>query len=409
MQIRSLLEQIRTDWISGVSLQIARGEGLRQSIQTVLEQFFDHLIAAAEQQDPRLLDEILDTWGEALTQSDLEERSSALSQLLGTVFETTLEISREHFSPEVALEVIKVLYPIQNYAIQAASQKEKNRELDHLEHQMNRIRVELERLDRSKSDFIAVAAHELKTPLTLIEGYAAMLREMLVQEEATEFQFNLVDGMDQGANRLRRIIDDMIDVSLIDNNLLTLNFQPIWLNRMFEILREEFEATIRLRQQELIIHPFDGSGEMIFADPERIYQAFRNIVSNAVKYTPNGGKITIDGRKLPGFIEITFTDTGIGIAVEDQARIFEKFNRTGNAALHSSGTVKFKGGGPGLGLAITKGIIEVHGGALWVESEGHDEVQYPGSIFHVLIPERRESPDEQIARLFRPLSELDRK
>lgn len=409
MQSNVLLEEIREDWISAVAARIAKGEGLRQSIYTVLEQFYDRLIEAAVQQNPRLLDEVLERWSEALTQSDLEERSSALSELLGTVFATTFEISRESFPADEALELITMLYPIQNYAIQSASQKEKNRELDHLQEHMTHMRLELERLDRSKSDFIAVAAHELKTPLTLIEGYAAMLREMLVQDAASEYKFNLVDGMDQGANRLRRIIDDMIDVSLIDNDLLTLNFQPIWLNRILEILREEFKTTIQLRQQELIVHTFDGSGEMIFADPERIYQAFRNLISNAVKFTPNGGKITIDGRKLPGFIEITITDTGIGIAPEDQARIFEKFNRTGDAALHSSGTFKFKGGGPGLGLAITKGIIEAHGGALWVESEGYDEVQYPGSNFHVLIPERRESPDEQIARLFRPLRELDRK
>jgi signal transduction histidine kinase len=409
MQTTELLEEIRADWIQAVSSRIAHGESLRQSVYTVLEQFFDHLVKAAEEQNPKLLDEVLDAWSEVLTQSDLEERSSALSELVNTVFESTFEISRVTFPPDTAITLFSTLYPIQKYAIQSASQKEKNRELDHLQQQMTQMRNELERLDRSKSDFIAVAAHELKTPLTLIEGYAAMLREMLMQEGASEYKFDLVDGMDQGADRLRRIIDDMIDVSLIDNDLLTLNFQPIWLNRLFDILKEEFGASVKLRQQELLIQAFDGSAEMIFADPERIYQAFRNLISNAIKFTPNGGKIAIDGRKLPGFIEITFTDTGIGIAIEDQARIFDKFIRTGDAALHSSGTFKFKGGGPGLGLAITKGIIEAHGGALWVESDGYDEVQYPGSIFHVLIPERRESPDEQIARLFRPLKELDRK
>ncbi|MFN2196141.1 MAG: sensor histidine kinase [Anaerolineales bacterium] len=409
MQTTELLEEIRADWIQAVSSRIAHGESLRQSVYTVLEQFFDHLVKAAEEQNPKLLDEVLDAWSEVLTQSDLEERSSALSELVNTVFESTFEISRVTFLPDTAITLFSTLYPIQKYAIQSASQKEKNRELDHLQQQMTQMRNELERLDRSKSDFIAVAAHELKTPLTLIEGYAAMLREMLMQEGASEYKFDLVDGMDQGADRLRRIIDDMIDVSLIDNDLLTLNFQPIWLNRLFDILKEEFGASVKLRQQELLIQAFDGSAEMIFADPERIYQAFRNLISNAIKFTPNGGKIAIDGRKLPGFIEITFTDTGIGIAIEDQARIFDKFIRTGDAALHSSGTFKFKGGGPGLGLAITKGIIEAHGGALWVESDGYDEVQYPGSIFHVLIPERRESPDEQIARLFRPLKELDRK
>jgi signal transduction histidine kinase len=94
-------------------------------------------------------------------------------------------------------------------------------------------------------------------------------------------------------------------------------------------------------------------------------------------------------------------DTGIGIDPQDHARVFEKFGRLGNTALHSSGKTKFKGGGPGLGLPITKGILEAHGGAIWVESEGYDELQYPGATFRILIPLRSEPPDEKIARLFR--------
>ena len=103
---------------------------------------------------------------------------------------------------------------------------------------------------------------------------------------------------------------------------------------------------------------------MIFSDPERLYQAFRNILVNAIKYTPDDGAITMDGRILPGFIEVTVADTGIGISHEDQPVIFEKFEQGGDASLHSSGKIKFKGGGPGLGLPITRGILEVHGGTI---------------------------------------------
>lgn len=144
---------------------------------------------------------------------------------------------------------------------------------------------------------------------------------------------------------------------------------------------------------------------MTFGDNERLYQAFRNLVSNAIKYTPDGGRISVDGRKLPGFIEVTIRDTGIGIDPDDHIRIFEKFGRTGNASLHSSGKTKFKGGGPGLGLSITKGIIEAHGGAIWVESEGYDETNCPGAIFHVLLPLRKEPPDASAAKLFLPQEE----
>ena len=132
---------------------------------------------------------------------------------------------------------------------------------------------------------------------------------------------------------------------------------------------------------------------MIFADPERLYQAFRNMLINAVKYTPS---TTI----LPGFIEVTISDNGIGISPQDQELIFEKFGQLGNASLHSSGKTKFKGGGPGLGLPIARGIVEAHGGAIWVESPGHDEVNCPGSIFHVLLPIRAEPPDPKLSKLF---------
>jgi signal transduction histidine kinase len=106
---------------------------------------------------------------------------------------------------------------------------------------------------------------------------------------------------------------------------------------------------------------------------------------------------------------VTVTDNGIGISVEDQETIFEKFGQLGNVSLHSSGKTKFKGGGPGLGLPIAKGIIEAHRGTIWVESEGHDENGFPGSTFHVLLPIRTEPPDPKFAKLFSAEVKSDQK
>jgi signal transduction histidine kinase len=145
---------------------------------------------------------------------------------------------------------------------------------------------------------------------------------------------------------------------------------------------------------------FDGNKQWIYMDGPRIMQALRNVINNAIKYTPDGGTITIDGRTLPGFIEVTIGDTGIGISAEDQTAIFEKFGQLGRVDLHSSGKTKFKGGGPGLGLPIARGILEAHGGSIWVESEGYDEIRNPGSTFHILIPARTESPDPKMTKLF---------
>jgi signal transduction histidine kinase len=192
----------------------------------------------------------------------------------------------------------------------------------------------------------------------------------------------------------------MIDVSLIDNKLLSLHYQPFWLNRLLEVILREFETSVMERHHTVQVQSFPGIDELNFGDEERLFQAFRNLISNAIKYTPDGGKITIEGRKLPGFIEVIISDTGIGIDPKDQTNIFEKFAQVGSTTLHSSGKTKFKGGGPGLGLPITKGILEAHGGTIWVESPGHDEVHCPGSSFHVLLPIYASPPDDRAAKLF---------
>jgi signal transduction histidine kinase len=160
------------------------------------------------------------------------------------------------------------------------------------------------------------------------------------------------------------------------------------------------EPTLKTRKLTITIRDFEGSKDWIYIDPTRITQALRNVIHNAIKYTPDGGKITVDGRKLTGFIEVTVADTGIGISTENQKTIFEKFGQLGRVDLHSSGKTKFKGGGPGLGLPIARGILEAHGGSIWVQSDGHDEIKNPGSTFHILIPARAESPDPSMSKLF---------
>lgn len=400
MQTLERLKSIRPILLNRAVQALAHGTGLREDFRGQLEQFFSLLEQAVETGDSQWMDSVLFLWSSALTQSDLEESGSNLTRLLKEILLLTDEVCQSNLEERDALDVIGAILPCFAYSFERAAHYEMEVRINYLTRQLEDTKQTLERLDRSKSDFIAVAAHELKTPLTLIEGYASMLRDAITQKEEDPQETLLLNGINTGTRRLRSIVDDMIDVSLIDNSLLSLNFQPVWFDRLLNVLGMEFGRSMEERRQTLEVCTFEGSREMTFGDPERLLQVFRNLISNAIKYTPDGGKITVDGRKLPGFVEITVADTGIGIEPDDQQIIFEKFGRLGNTSLHSSGKTKFKGGGPGLGLHIAKGIVESHGGAIWVESSGYDEVNYPGSIFHVILPVRMEPPDLKTAKLF---------
>lgn len=401
MDVLVSLQNIREGWINKVSHRLAKGEGTRLLFRAQLEQYFDLLIQAITFGDAAWLNPILDEWVNARTQTDLESPGNTLAPFLEQLILATYEVAIENLSSDVALQLFGALLPIFTYSYGYSANKEIAIHIAHVSQKLEEARLSLERLDHSKSDFISIAAHELKTPLTLIEGYASMLNERILEIDGANQNQILLKGIENGTERLKQIIDDMIDVSVIDNQMLTLKYQPVWINRLLEMVQYEFKDILAERKLSLEISPFPGSQEMTFGDEERLFQALRNVVSNAVKFTPDGGSIRVDGRILPGFVEIMIEDTGIGIDPEYHARVFDKFGGLGEASKHSSGKTKYKGGGAGLGLSITRGIVEAHGGTIWVESEGYDEVKCPGSKFHILIPVRKQPPDRRMATLFR--------
>ncbi|MBE7549645.1 MAG: hypothetical protein HS126_01025 [Anaerolineales bacterium] len=264
-----------------------------------------------------------------------------------------------------------------------------------------RANRELARLEQAKTDFISIAAHELKTPLTLIQGYANILRDILTDERAIP----LADGIRRGSERMGTIIEDMLDLSAIDTNRLSLFLEPVNLNKTIRLIIRQLEPTLQERKQTLQTVGLDTL-PTIEADTYRLHQVFAQLINNAIKYTPDGGTINVIGqileanKKMPACVRITVQDTGVGIAPEDREKIFEKFYRVGSSDLHSTGHTKFMGAGPGLGLTIVKGLVEAHQGRIVAESQGFDIQNCPGSAFIVTLPiEAMPRPGLQVTRL----------
>jgi signal transduction histidine kinase len=257
---------------------------------------------------------------------------------------------------------------------------------------MEDAHTKLKRLDQSKSDFISISSHELRTPLTVLSGYSQMLMEEPVFNE-NDYYKQVINGINDGTNRLHEIVDSMLDVAKIDTRALELQTEPTHVLNLIQQVYAGFRKAINERN---LILTFDKLEDLppILGDPEALTKVFYHLISNAIKYTPDGGKISITGSIIPrgdprsnvGGVEIVVSDSGIGIDPRFKDLIFSKFYQTGELVLHSSGRTKFKGGGPGLGLAIVRGIVQAHGGRVWAESTGYDEEKLPGSHFHVILP-----------------------
>ena len=271
-------------------------------------------------------------------------------------------------------------------------------ETDSLQKEVDQAKDDAQRLDKHKSDFISVAAHELKTPLTLIEGYTNMLQSDFNAAENPRVVM-MLDGIAGGTRRLREIIEDLIDVAMIDMKLMSLHLQPVWIKRLLNLVIGEMGKIAAERKISIIFQPETLPDASTYGDPERLYEVFEKLLENAVKYTPDGGEIKVFGQQHDDHVEVIIQDNGIGLDAKDLQLIFEKFFSLGQVSLHSSSKSRFKGGGPGLGLAIARGIVEAHGGKLRAESDGYDEQRLYGSRFYVGLPMRNSPAVDKLIEL----------
>jgi len=225
---------------------------------------------------------------------------------------------------------------------------------------------------RAKSDFLASMSHELRTPLNAVIGFSQVLQEQYFGK-LNEKQAEYVTDILESSQHLLSLINDVLDLAKIEAGKMELELSKV-------IIKDLLGSSLIMIKEKALAHgislDIDTTADLeylkIMVDERRVKQVVFNLLSNAAKFTPDGGAIRIEGKKEGKELIISISDTGIGIAPEEQERVFEEFHQTSNN----------KTPGTGLGLTVTKSIVEMHGGRIWVESEGPGK----GSRFTFTLP-----------------------
>ena len=232
-------------------------------------------------------------------------------------------------------------------------------------------RQEAELANRAKDDFLAVLSHELRTPLTAILGWLTLLRTHKLDETTTT---HAIDTIERNAKAQAQLIEDLVDVSRIVGGKLNLDVRPTDLlsvvNAAIEVIRPAAEA--KFIELEVDDQSWEG---FVSGDPARLQQVIANLLSNAVKFTPNGGSVSVILKSSTSDAEISVCDTGIGISANFLPHVFERFRQAESAATRSHR-------GLGLGLAIVRHLVELHGGSVTASSDGENR----GATFTVRLP-----------------------
>jgi signal transduction histidine kinase/response regulator RpfG family c-di-GMP phosphodiesterase len=286
----------------------------------------------------------------------------------------------EHFAATLTQTVVfyenaRLYVDLQHHAIaleqEIAERKQAEKERAELLLREQAARREAETANRLKDEFLATVSHELRTPLNAILGWVTLIQNGRLPDED---RAKALDTIERNARSQKKLIDDLLDVSRIITGKLRLDIQPIELVSIIESAVEsvrpaaEAKGMILQTESELVICPFQG-------DANRIQQVIWNLLTNAVKFTPPGGMVLVKLKRVDGHIEIAVSDTGVGIAVEFLPYVFDRFRQ-------ADGSITKRHGGLGLGLAIVRHLVEMHGGTVDILSDG----QGKGTTFTVRLP-----------------------
>jgi signal transduction histidine kinase/CheY-like chemotaxis protein len=242
----------------------------------------------------------------------------------------------------------------------------------HLFDEIQHRNAELERASRTKSEFLANMSHELRTPLNAIIGFSELLIDEPDDGYDKETRSTYVETIHQSGQHLLALINDILDLSKVEAGRMELHPEPVSIPETIAHVLRTVDPL--LARKHIILEAEAIQAGDLTADEGKLKQVLYNLLSNAIKFTDEGGRVTVEAHRYEDFVRLTVADTGVGIAPEDQERIFDEFQQVdGGPARRFEGT--------GLGLALTRRLAELHGGRIWLESEpGH------GSRFHVELP-----------------------
>ncbi|MDY6959136.1 MAG: HAMP domain-containing sensor histidine kinase, partial [Halobacteriota archaeon] len=230
----------------------------------------------------------------------------------------------------------------------------------------------LKAVDTMKSEFAAIATHEIGTPLSVIKTNTEMLKDGMFGN-LTKAQQERLEVIKKNTDHLVKLNREMMDISRIDSGRLKLKKEPALINDLVLNVAKDMQTFAENKDLEITVD-LPKEGLLLNCDGDRVRQVVNNLVKNAIKFTPEHGKIGLGVENLEKFVLVKVSDNGIGIPKEEHENIFKRFYELGDYLSHESG-------GTGLGLAIVKGIVEAHGGEVWTESELGE-----GSTFYFTLP-----------------------
>jgi signal transduction histidine kinase len=283
-----------------------------------------------------------------------------LGVLSVVVMTATFYISKNYDSPEMLVVaeciVVIVILSIGNFVISLIEQ--------------------MIRLNRMKSEFVSVASHQLRTPLSAIRWETELLLSKFRKESVSTKQRQSIENINALSGKMTKLVNDLLDVARIDQGRLIIKKVPVNIVEIIEEAVSGANAIIRIRNIEVVFRD-KKKIPLVFGDPEKLRMVVENLLNNSIKYTTSHGKIEIKLLKKGDFVIFSVKDNGVGIPLEQHGRVFDKFFRSDNV-------VKYQTEGTGLGLYIAKNIIEQLNGKIWFDS-----VENLGSIFSFSVPVSR--------------------